>query len=140
MNLKLVTLLGEKIDETVYQVTVPTVTGDVSIYPGHEPLVTVARQGAIVVRFHKSDPDSKLEYFAISGGIIEVSQTAVKVLVDEADHGDEIIESEAKAALDRAMEMQVNASDQVEREKALEIINRQQVRLKVAELRRRRQR
>lgn len=137
MNLKLVTLLGEKINEQVYQVTIPTVTGDISIYPNHEPLVTVAQPGAIAIRFHKDDPDSKLEYFAISGGIVEVSSERVQVLVDEADHGDDIIEAEAQAALERAMAMQADAANQLEREKAHEMIDRQRVRLKVAGLRRR---
>lgn len=140
MNLKLVTLLGEKISEKVYQVTIPTAQGEITVYPDHEPLVTLARPGAIMMRFHKDDPDSKLEYFAISGGVVEISKKQVKILVDEADHSDEILEAESKAALERALEMQANASDQVEREKAMQIIDRQRVRLKVAELRRRRQR
>jgi F-type H+-transporting ATPase subunit epsilon len=140
MNLKLITLLGEKINEQVYQATIPTVSGDITVYPGHEPLVTVARPGAIAIRFDKADPDSKLEYFAISGGIVEISSSEVKILVDAADHSDDIVEADTKAALERAIEMQKNATDQVEREKAHEIINRQQVRLKVAELRRRKRR
>lgn len=140
MNLKLVTLFGEKVNEKVYQVTVPTNSGDITVYPDHEPLVTLARSGAIAVRFHKDDPDSKLEFFAISGGVIEVSPNQVKILVDEADHSDEIVEADSRAALERALEMQANATDQVEREKAMQQIDRQRVRLKVAELRRRRQR
>jgi F-type H+-transporting ATPase subunit epsilon len=59
-------------------------------------------------------------------------------LVDQADHSDEIIEAEAKKALDRAIELRDNAADQIELDKAHQLVDRHSVRLKVAELRRRR--
>ena len=36
MNLKLVTLGGVKLDETVYSVTIPTIDGEISVLPSHE--------------------------------------------------------------------------------------------------------
>lgn len=140
MNLKLITLLGVKVDQEVYELIIPTSAGEIGVFPGHEPLVTLAVPGAIAVRYAKGDADEKLEYFAISGGIVEVNQTAVRVLVDEADHGDDIIEAESKAALARAIELRDNAKDQVELAQAHELVDRHQVRLKVAELRRRHKR
>ena len=137
MNLELITLLGKKVDQDVYEVMVPTSTGEIAIFPGHEPLVTVAVPGAIAVRYKKDDADDKLDFFAISGGVVEVSQQKVRVLVDEADHGDDIIEAESKAALERAIEMRDSATDQVELEKAHQLVDRHMVRLKVADLRRR---
>lgn len=140
MNFRLVTMYGEKVNEQIYSVTLPTTEGEISVYPSHEPLVAIATDGVIVVRFDKDDDDSKLEYFAISGGVIEINQKSVRVLVDEADHGDDIIEAESKAALERALKMQSEATDQVELEKAHQLVDRHAVRLKVAELRRRRRR
>lgn len=138
MNLQLITLLGIKIDQEVYELIIPTAAGEIAVFPGHEPLVTLAVPGAIAVRYKQTDSDNELEYFAISGGIIEITQRAVRVLVDEADHGDDIIEAESEAALQRAIELRDNASDQVELEKAHQLVDRHSVRLKVAELRRRR--
>jgi len=137
MDLQLVTLTGIKVDKPVYEVILPTADGEIAVFPGHEPLVSLAIPGAIAVRYDKADHDDKLDYFAISGGVIEVSQQRVKVLVDEADSGDEIIESESKAALERALKLRETAKDQVELEKATQLIDRHQVRLKVAGLRRR---
>lgn len=137
MNLQLITLLGVKIDAEVYELLIPTAAGEIGVFPGHEPLVSLAVPGAIAVRYKKGDPDNALEYFAISGGIIEVTQTAVRVLVDEADSGDDIIEAESQAALKRAIEMRDSAKDQVELAKAHELVDRHMVRLKVAELHRR---
>ena len=137
MNLELITLLGTKLNQEVYEVVIPTADGEIAVFPGHEPLVTIAVPGAITVRYKKTDPNDVLDYFAISGGVVEVSPVGVRILVDEADHGDDIIEAESKAALERAIEMRDKAGDQVELEKAHQLVDRHAVRLKVAELRRR---
>jgi len=138
MNLKLVTLGGVKLDETVYSVTIPTIDGEISALPSHEPLVTVARDGVITVRRTKETQEE--EFFAISGGVVEIDQTGVRILVDEADHGDDIIEAETQAALERAIAARDNADDQIEREKAKQLIDRHLVRLKVADLQRHKRR
>ena len=138
MNLKLVTLGGVKLDETVYSVTIPTIDGEISVLPSHEPLVTVARNGVITVRRTKETQEE--EFFAISGGVVEIDQTGVRILVDEADHGDDIIEAETQAALERAITARDNADDQIEREKAKQLIDRHLVRLKVADLQRHKRR
>jgi F-type H+-transporting ATPase subunit epsilon len=140
VKFQLVTLTGTKVDEDVYEVIMPTAAGEIAVFPGHEPLVGIAVPGAIAVRHQKGDADGKLDYFAVSGGVIEVTPEGIKVLVDEADSGDEIVESEAKAALERAMKMRDNAKDQVELEKAHQLVDRHAVRLKVADLRRRHRR
>ena len=138
MNLKLVTLGGVKLDEMVYSVTIPTIDGEISVLPSHEPLVTVAKDGVITVRRTKETQEE--EFFAISGGVVEIDQTGVRILVDEADHGDDIIEAETQAALERAIAARDNADDQIEREKAKQLIDRHMVRLKVADLQRRKRR
>jgi F-type H+-transporting ATPase subunit epsilon len=140
MKLELVTLTGIKVDRDVYEVMLPTAAGPIAVFPGHEPLVSVAVPGAIIVRFKKGDPESSLEYYAVSGGVIEVTQTLVRVLVDEADHGDDIVEAESKAALEKALKLKETAKDAVELEKATELVDRHQVRLNVAGLRRRNRR
>lgn len=140
MNLQLITLAGVKVDQEVYEVMMPTAAGDIAVFPGHEPLVTLAVPGAISVRHKKDDKDDQLEYFAVSGGVVEISQKKIRVLVDEADHGDDIIEAESQAALERAIAMRDSAKNQVDLEKAHQLVDRHAVRLKVAGLRRRHRR
>jgi F-type H+-transporting ATPase subunit epsilon len=137
MNLELITLLGTKVDQEVYEVIIATAGGEIAIFPGHEPLVSIAVPGAVVVRYKKGDADSKLDYFAISGGVVEVSQKHIRILVDEADHGADIVEAESKAALERAIKLRDTAKNQVELEQAHQLVDRHSVRLKVADLRRR---
>lgn len=138
MKLELITLTGPKFEEEAYEVNLATADGVISVLPGHMPLVTLAVPGVISVRRHKGDGDDKLEHYATNGGIVEISANKVKLLVDEADHADEIVEDEAKQALERARAAKEAATDKMELDKAQELIDRQAVRLKVAELRRHR--
>lgn len=138
MNLELTTLLGTKVNTQVYEVILPTHDGEIAVFPGHEPLVTLAVPGAIAVRRKRGQQD--LDYYAITGGVIEINQRRVLVLVDEAEHGDDIIEAETKSALDRALELRAKATSQIELEKAHQLVEHHAARLRVADLHRRRRR
>ncbi len=138
MNLKLVTLAGTKVDESVYEVIIPTVDGEISVFPDHEPLVTMAKSGVIQVRRNQADDDDRLELFAISGGVVRIDGATVQVLVDEAAHGDDIVEAESQKALERALKLRDEAKDQVELDHAHQLVDRHMVRLKVADLKRHR--
>jgi F0F1-type ATP synthase epsilon subunit len=62
----------------------------------------------------------------------------VQVLVDEAAHGDDIVEAESQKALERALKLRDEAKDQVELDRAHQLVDRHMVRLKVADLKRHR--
>ena len=57
MHLELVTLRGKKVDQDIYEVTIPTENGPISVYPDHESLVTLAIPGALAIRHDKEDTD-----------------------------------------------------------------------------------
>ena len=137
-HFQLVALSGTKFDDDVYEVILPTLDGEIGVLAHHMPLVSVATNGAIMVRRNPRDPDSQREYFATNGGVVDVSNNTLRVLVDEADHADDINEAEAEAAIDRAKQMKAEAKDQVSLEHAQAIIDRSAVRLQVAQLRRHR--
>lgn len=137
IKFQLVSLDGVKFDEEVYEVILPTMDGEIGVLPGHMPLISVARSGAISVRRESNHPDDMLEFFAISGGAIEVSGNTLRVLVDEADNAEEISEEEAKAAMERAQKLLSEAKDQVTLDEAQSLVDRSAVRLQVAGLKRR---
>lgn len=140
MKFELISLAGSKVNESVHEVIVPTIDGEIAIFPDHEALVSVAKPGVISVRRDKHHSDEQLEYYAISGGVIEIANNQVRVLVDDAESGEEIVESESRAALERAMKLRDQATNQVELEKAHQLVDRHAVRLKVADLHRRKRR
>lgn len=140
IHFQLVSLGGVKFDEDVYEVLLPTLDGQIGVLDHHMPLVSVASSGMIAVRRKPSDPDDFRDYFAVSGGVIEVSNNILTVLVDEADHADELDITEAQKAFDLAQKMTKEAKDQVSLEHAQSLMDRQAVRLQVAGLRRRNRR
>ena len=139
IHLQLVSLTGTKFDADVYEVILPTLDGDIGVLQDHMPLVSVATTGVIAVRKDVRDADRDREYFAISGGVIEVSGNKLRILVDEADNAGDISEAEAQAAMERAKKMLGEAKDQVSLEHAQQLVDRHAVRLQVAGLKRRHQ-
>ena len=137
MKLQLITLTGTKLDEDVYEVQIPTREGEISVFDGHQPLVTIAETGVLMVRKKKSDRDDARDIYAIHGGAVQITTHEVKILVDEADHADDIATAEAEAALERARAQHAGAKDAVSITEAEALMNRAAIRLKVANLRRR---
>lgn len=138
IHFQLVSLGGLKFDEDVDEVILPTLDGQIGVLDHHMPLVSVATTGLIAVRHKSSDPDDFRDYFAVSGGVIEVNNNVLTVLVDEADHADEIEAADAKKAFDEAQKLKAEAKDQVSLDQAQSLVDRQAVRLQVAGLKRRR--
>lgn len=138
VKFELVTLNGVKYSEEAYEVQLPTPQGYVGIFPHHAPLVTLAVPGVISVRTKQNQPDDQMEHFATNGGVIEVSDDTIRVLVDEADAAEEINEAEIQKALEHAQKLRAEAKDQVSLDHAQSLIDRQAVRLQVAGLKRRR--
>jgi len=137
IHLQLISLAGVKFDEDIYEVLLPTLEGTIGVLPGHMPLIAAATNGVISVRRNMRDPDFLMEHFATNGGVIEVANDTLKVLVDEADHAEEINEAEAKAAHERALKLKAEATDEVSLERAQALVDRTSVRLQVAGLKRR---
>src|SRR5579863_8319990 len=112
IHFQLVTLTGIKFDQDVYEVILPTLDGQIGVLTDHMPLISAATAGIISVRKSPKDPDSAMEHFATFGGVVEVVNNRLRVLVDEADHGESISEAEAQAALERAEKLKAEAQDQ----------------------------
>lgn len=140
MKLELVSLDGVKFSADAYSVILPTAAGQITVMANHEPLLGVVVPGVITIRRSKDDPEHHLEHYATFGGVLDVSSDTVRVLVDEAAHGDDINMAEAEKAHQAALDLRKNAKDQVELDKAQGLVDRHAVRLEVARIRRRHQR
>lgn len=140
IKFELVTLAGTKFKQDVYEVQLPTPDGYVGVFENHMPLVSLASPGIIKIRHKSGEPDDMQELIATNGGVIEILDNSVRVLVDEADLADEINEKEIQEAHDKALKLKAEAKDKVSLDHAQSLIERTTVRLKVAELKRRRRR
>lgn len=132
MIFQLISLDGMKFDGEAYEVLIPTTDGDIAVLHNHEPLISALRPGVISVR---SKVGGEPEIFASYGGVLEVQEGGfVRVLVDAAEHGEEISTAEAQKALEAAQKLKADAKDQVSLDHAQALIDRQIVRLNVANL------
>lgn len=81
-------------------VVLPGSAGEMGILPHHAPLLTTLKYGFIKVR-----QQGKEDIFAVAGGVAEVQPQIVTVLADAAENIEEIDETRAEQARERAQEM-----------------------------------
>jgi F-type H+-transporting ATPase subunit epsilon len=82
--------------------------GELGIYPGHTPLLTGVKAGAVRLKLEGGEE----EIFFASGGYIEIQPTSITILADTALRADDIDEAAAQAAQGKAeRELADNKSD-----------------------------
>lgn len=140
LTFELVTPAGTAFSEDVYEVLLPTEAGQIAILPHHMDIVSVATPGVIAIRKREGDKDSAMDHFATNGGIIEVVNGVIRLLADDVDHASTVDEAKAQEALKKAQEMRASADDQISISEAEAIIEHSLARLKVADLKRRKNR
>jgi F-type H+-transporting ATPase subunit epsilon len=133
VQFELLTLTGSKYRGEVAEVSLATASGQIGILPHHEPLTAMTVPGPVIIR----PKSGRAELFATFGGLLEVTPDGVRLLADEAEHADDLIESEIQAALKMAEELKAKANDKHALHRAEELIDRHEVRLGVARMKHR---
>jgi len=105
MKFEIVTPERIVLKEEIQQVTAPTRDGEITVLPGHIPLVATLLPGVIEIK--KSD--GTLEIMSVSGGFIEVLKDKVVILADTAERAEEIDVDRAREARERARKTKENA-------------------------------
>lgn len=140
LTFELVTPAGTAFSEDVFEVLLPTEAGQIAILPHHMDIVSVAAPGVISIRKREADKDDAMEHFATKGGVIEVVDGTIRLLADDVEHAADIDEAKAQEALKKAQEMRAAADDQISISEAEAVIEHSLARLKVADLKRRKNR
>ncbi|MDP3997392.1 MAG: ATP synthase F1 subunit epsilon [Candidatus Andersenbacteria bacterium] len=136
-SFELITPAGLKFQADVYEVLLPTPQGQIGILPDHRPLINIVSPGVISIRHNRQHTDDQLEHMATAGGFAQIDGRRLRLLADLAERAEDIDEFKAKAALERARELQHAAKDQVSLADATALIEQNTARLKVAELKKR---
>ena len=88
-------------------VSLPGESGELGILPGHTPLITRIKPGAVRIQNGQNE-----ELVFVAGGILEVQPNKITVLADTAIRGHDLDEARAMEAKARAEEtLKDNASD-----------------------------
>jgi F-type H+-transporting ATPase subunit epsilon len=124
-RLEIVTVEREVFAEDVDFVVVRGEGGELGILPHHAPLISTLKTGELRMR-----RAGQVEYFAVSGGFVQVRPDKVVVLADAAEHSEEIDEARAQEARERA---ETSLREHPERAaQALQELRRATLRLQVA--------
>ena len=91
-------------------VVLPGEAGDLGILPGHMPLMTRIKPGAVRVML----PGDKEELIFVAGGLLEVQPGLVTVLADTAIRGADLDQAKALEAKKMAEEAMVNRGSEMD--------------------------
>ncbi|MBA3033759.1 MAG: F0F1 ATP synthase subunit epsilon [Gammaproteobacteria bacterium] len=88
-------------------VVLPGEAGELGILPGHMPLMTRIKPGAVRLKIPNQDQE---ELIFVAGGVLEVQPGLVTVLADTAIRGKDLDEAKATDAKKKAEEAMANKS------------------------------
>lgn len=91
-------------------VVLPGEAGELGILPGHMPLMTRIKPGAVRVQM----ADDKEELIFVAGGLLEVQPGLVTVLADTAIRGADLDQAKALEAKKLAEEAMVNRGSEMD--------------------------
>jgi len=122
-------------EQEVDELIVPGIEGELGILPLHAPLLTMLQPG--VLRIVKGSEEVAM---AVTGGFIEVRDNRVTILADSAERGEEVDVARAEEARRRAQEQLAAREAGVDVAQAEAALKHALMRLKAADVVRRRRR
>jgi F-type H+-transporting ATPase subunit epsilon len=129
IELIVVTPERQLLRETVVDVTIPGLDGELGILPGHAPLITELGIGEMRFRAAASQPFAML---AILGGFAEVLPDRVTLLAETAELAEEIDLARAEAAKARAEQRLASRDANIDWDRASVSLQRALIRIQVA--------
>lgn len=126
INLEIITPEKLALRESVDEIVLPGLTGELGILPDHEPLITQLKTGILTYR-----QGSEQKRLHVSGGFAEVLGDKVSVLADVAEKPEDIDVERAKAALGRA-EKRVSGGSEIDAARAELKLERAKTRIQIA--------
>nr|HPN67616.1 ATP synthase F1 subunit epsilon [bacterium] len=126
IQLSIITPERTLLSTEVSQVTMHTVQGDITVLPGHIPIISTLAPGELIyVQEGKHIP------IAVLGGFVEINEKEVNIMADAAEKIEEIIEERVLAAKAEAEKlMQAKISDKKDYTALQAQIERELARLK----------
>lgn len=108
IRFEIATLERTLMKQEVFQATIPTESGEITVLPEHIPLVSIIKPGVIEIK----TTDGNTEIIAISGGFVEVLREKIVILADTAERAEELDESRIIEARKTAEEAKAEAMTQ----------------------------
>lgn len=129
IKFKIVTPERTVFEDEIDQATLPTAEGEISVLPGHIPLISILKAGDLVIKKGGEETD-----IAVSSGMIEVQKNQITVLADTAERAEEIDLTRAEEARKRAEDLKEERIqlDEAQYATAAAILEKNLARIRVA--------
>jgi F-type H+-transporting ATPase subunit epsilon len=127
LNLEIITPEKLALRESVDEVVVPGLGGELGILPNHTPLISQLQTGVLTYR---TGNDKKQAH--VSGGFVEVLPDRVSVLSDVAELPEEIDLERAERAKERAERRLVSRGEDIDFKRAELKLQRALIRIQLA--------
>ncbi len=128
LSLKIITPSRNMFDGEADMVVMRTISGDVGILHGHQPMVTILDYGILSIKI-----DGEEKKAAVLGGFAEINSEGMSILTDAAEWDAEIDVVRAKQAKERAEARLKNAQSNIDLKRAELALKRALVRLDLGE-------
>jgi F-type H+-transporting ATPase subunit epsilon len=110
IKVDVVSVEGEIFSGQAKFVALPGESGELGILPGHTPLITRIRPGAVRIEAENGQE----EFVFVAGGILDIQPTGVTVLADTAIRGKDLDEAKAEEARRAAEEALSNGGSDLQ--------------------------
>ncbi|MDD4151047.1 MAG: ATP synthase F1 subunit epsilon [Candidatus Gracilibacteria bacterium] len=124
MKLEILSFNGKLFkSHSVISVTAMTKMGEITVLENHSSLITSLKPSVLKIIHTDENNIKQEEFFAIGGGILEVTHSSMKILIDMLVTINEIdldIAEKAKQKAIELMETYKNSKDKVDMEKFIE--------------------
>lgn len=127
LKLEIVTPRGTVFSGEVDEVQASGSEGDFGVLPGHAPLMTMLRIGALITR-----TDGNPGFFFVSSGFAEVGWNGMIILADASERAEDIDVARAMAAKERAEQM-LAKKEEVDFTRAQAALERAVARIRISE-------
>ena len=129
IQLVVVTPERQLLRETVVEVEIPGLEGQLGVLPGHAPLMTELGIGALS---YKTSASSQPVVIAVIQGFAEVLPDRVTVLAETAERAEEIDMARAEAAKGRAEQRLASSDTNIDWDRAVIALQKSLIRIQVA--------
>ncbi len=129
IQLIVVTPERQLLHETVVEVSVPGLDGELGVLPGHAPLITELGIGELT--YHPTSGRQSVP-LAILAGFAEVLPDRVTVLAETAERATEIDLDRAERALERAQQRLASSDANLDWDRATLALQRSLIRIQIA--------
>jgi F-type H+-transporting ATPase subunit epsilon len=119
MKLQIITPVKLVKEVEVTSVTLPTSSGEITILPKHQPLLSLLVEG--IVTYKSNDGNDAL---AIGGGYVQTDGSILRILVSRSYGQNEIDEKMTKEAMEQAKKILAESTDKSQILEAKSLLHR----------------